>query len=202
MNKVVSHIFLAVLLLSITACKRHLNGPNYIKYITDEKNGLNKMVQIGDWEFEMLYKPSDYIMYMESKGDKQYDWNTRSKNLTGTVWFNISFKRKSADVSPLKYNVSSLEEYNMRLNYFLNYAPKDIALLYGKDTIKPMSYLFETNYNLTPQETMVVGFDLPGRPEAPQKDMQLVYYDQVFKNGFIKATYSIESIDKAPRLNK
>jgi len=187
-------------IICFCSCKHSMNTGKYLGYIHDDKNGLLKAVKLGDWEFDMQYKPYDYILFSESKGGVGLDKAKRSKELQGTAWFNISFKRIQMDKSPMRYNISSQDEYNQRLNYYLNGAPHDIELVYGTDTLKPMSYLFETNYNLTPQETMVVGFELPATSTKPEKDMQLVYYDRVFGNGIIKATYAAKALNNIPDL--
>lgn len=198
MKKVISYALLGLLMLG--SCRRSLNVNDYIKYVHEEKNGLRKVVQIDGWEYSLQYKPYDYIFCMES-GNNNTGREKRIKSLKGTAWFNISFRRIDGSITPLKYNISSLDEYDARLDYFLNRATKNIKLIYGADTLPPMSYLFENNYNLAPQETMVVGFDLPGTPAQPEKDMQLCYYDPVLKNGIIKALYKEEDLKRIPKLN-
>ena len=120
------------------------------------------------------------------------------ESLKGTAWFNISIKRADGSITPLKYGIANLDEYNQRLNYFLNNAKDDIRLIYDADTLRPSAYLFENNYNLTPQETMVVGFTLPVSEDRPEKAMQLSFTDQVYKNGIIKVMYSREVLNKIP----
>ena len=97
--------------------------------------------------------------------------------------------------------MSSLDEYNQRLNYFLDEAKNNIWLIYDHhDTLKPASYLFETNFNLTPQETIVVGFYLPHNDGVPNSEMQLSYRDQIFKNGIIKVLYKSNVIRNIPQI--
>jgi len=194
-----------ILLLAATvfcSCKQKLKAVPYIQYVQDEQNGLKKTVTIGIWQYSFQYKPADYIMLMEHKpSNANFDFEKRRKNLNRTAWFNISFKLENGTVSPLRYNLTSKEEYDQRLNYFLNGAVHDISLLYNHtDTLHPIGYLFENNYNLTPQETMVVGFDLPGEA-GTVRDMQLSYSDRIFRNGIIKVSYKKEDLNKVPNLN-
>ena len=96
--------------------------------------------------------------------------------------------------------MSGLDEYNSRLSYYLNRAQQDLKLVYGSDTLAPASYLFETNYNLTPQETMVAGFVLPQNDKEIRQPVQLAYYDRMFRNGIIKASWTPEQIKSIPAL--
>jgi hypothetical protein len=191
----------SIFLLSTTGCgKRQLNAADYLHYVQEDKNHLKKEVKMQDMEFDIQYKPYDYIVLLESRNDPAYDREKRMKQLAGTAWFNISFHKTNTEISALKEGATSLDDYDQRLNYFLNYASKDIVLVYGGDTLKPVSYLFENNYNVGPVETMVVGFVFPGKDPAPLKDMQISYYDRLFHNGIIKASFSSETLKDIPNL--
>jgi hypothetical protein len=185
----------------ISSCRQSLKSAEYVNYINNIESGLKKTLQVDGFEFCMQYRPYDYIMLMENKGNTVgYDAEKRMADLKGSAWFSITLKRADYGTTPLRYGISSIEEYNSRLNYFLNKAKEDIWLVYDKDTLRPVSYLFENNFNLVAQETMIVGFYLPKGADAPKEKMQLSYNDQVFKNGIIKATYTERSLKNIPNL--
>lgn len=201
MQKVISIILFALIFSCCVSCKHSMKAADYVSYVSSKENGLRKISQIDGWEFSMQYRPYDYIMLMENKGDwSHYDLKKRQSDLKGTAWFSIAIKRADNSITPLRYGIASIDEYNSRLNYFLNEAVKDIKLLYNEDTLHPVSYLFENNYNLTPQETMIVGFYLPKGENYPEKTMQLSFTDRVFKNGIIKAEYSDKALNSIPNL--
>ena len=177
-------------MLGVSSCSKTMSADAYLKYIESPENGYRKVVQVDGWEYTFQYKPYEYILCKEFHGLKKSElYKKRMEQLKGTAWFNIYFKRIADTVSPLRYRINSLDEYNQRLTYYLSSAAGKLKLYYGKDTLTTMSYLFETNYNLTPQETMVVGFALPVHDESPQRDMQISYHDVVFNNGIIKSKF-------------
>jgi hypothetical protein len=201
MQKVINRISLLLAVLIFISCKQHMQAAGYMNFVNNKENGLKKISAIDGWEFCMLYRPYDYIMLMENKGKMEKGkCDKRMSELQGTAWFNISIKRADNSITPMRYGVSSIEEYNERLHYYLNEAVKDIRLVYDKDTLWPMSYLFENNYNLSPQETMVVGFSLPKGEHFPQKNMRLSFVDRIFKNGIINAEYSGRTLENIPTL--
>lgn len=202
MKQVINYSVLLMFVMLFSACKNALNGPEYIKYLQEEQHGLRKKIKVGEWEYLMQYKTNDYIVLMENRNNqKGFNSKKRKEELKGSVGFNISFKVADGAISPMRYNLTSKDEYDQRLNYFLNYAGKYIRLIYDyKDTILPSGYLFENNYNLAPQETMVVTFNLPDGSAQPEKDMQLYYNDVLFKNGIIKAIFSVKDLKKVPEL--
>ncbi len=199
MKKVIS--ISLVIMICLCSCSRSLDRQGYVRYVTDEKNGLRKTIAVGEWLYSIQYKPYEYILLLESDADKNSEGvGERKAMLKGTAWFNISLKVAKGTTSPMRYNVASQYEYEQRLNYFLNEAKQQIRLIYGKDTVYPFAYHFENNYNLAPIETMVVGFELPGKIDRPEEDMWLSYNDQFFKNGIIKAKYTEEVLNSVPTL--
>ena len=201
MQEVIKYIVFGLLVFGFASCRRSMRTADYARYINNAEHGYKKTTQVDGWEFSMQYRPYDYIMLMENKGDpKGYNIEKRKAELAGTAWFSISIKRIDNSISPLRYGITSVEEYNTRLNYYLNEAAKDIKLIYDADTLQVVSYLFENNYNLTPQETMIAGFYLPKGEDYPKKKMQLSFTDHVFKNGIINATYTEEVLKNVPNL--
>jgi hypothetical protein len=200
--KVASKYGLLIVLILTAGCRQKLAPAAYMQYVQDVKNGMRKTVKVAGWEYSVQYRPADLIMLIESKGVYNSSYAVkRMAQLKGTAWFNISFRLADGKVSPLRYDLSSRQEYDERLNYFLNEAGRCIKLVCcGKDTLRPMSYLFENNYNLTPQETMIVGFQLPSGTSAAEDDMQLCYEDHVFRNGTIKALFRKEDLQNIPKL--
>lgn len=185
--------------LAVSCKKQTLSERDYIRYVEENENGLVKTVDIGDLRYKVQYKPHDYILAHELKGGNDSERLSRLNQMKGTAWFNITIARPGKGESPLRYNVSSLEEYNHRYNYFLTAAARDLALAYGGDTLFPISYHFETSYNLAPVETMIVGFGLPADSVAGQ-NMQLIFYDRVFNNGIIKTSFTKESLQSIPQV--
>ncbi len=201
MRKVINATILAVVLICLDGCKQRLKSDDFVQYIHSEDKGLRKVKAIGGFEYNIQYRPYDYIMLMECKGDwTHYEKEKRGAELKGTSWFSLSIKRSDNEISPLRYGISSLEDYNSRLNYFLNEAERDIWLVYDGKTIQPASYFFENNYNLTAQETIVVGFFLPEGELKPVKSMQLCYNDRTFNTGIIKSNFSEEALKNIPNL--
>lgn len=199
MKKAIEITIVIILLISNVSCRKTLAKGEYVQYVKDKNNGLNKMVKVGPWDYCFQYKPHDYVILLEELTSLEKE--KRGKELEGTAWFNISFHNRESTVSALRYELTSKDAYDKRLDYFLNHAIDDVKLIYGtSDTLLPIAYAFENNYNLTPQETIVVGFRLPIGEKAPTKDMQIVYDDRVYKSGIIKAKIAKESIENIPNI--
>jgi len=156
---------------------------------------FRKVVLADSLEYTILYKPIVQLLEQEGLTDMSDSIASRRfSDLTGTAWFNIYIKQVNGSNSPLRYRLASYDEYQSRYNYFMSAAASDITLKYGDKILSPVSYTFETTYNLTPQEVMVIGFELPGADTFPVETMQLSYFDRIFGNGIIKATYDATAL--------
>ncbi|MBS1780258.1 MAG: hypothetical protein JST70_13080 [Bacteroidetes bacterium] len=168
---------------------------NYVSFVESPANGLCRKLSISGWEYDMQYRPYDYTVLQESRnGMSDSMKKIRFDQLKGTAWFSIRFRKENSDQSPLRVGVHSLDEYQQRYVYYMSQAMNDITLIYGQDTLHPMSYVFETSYNVAPFETMIVGFDLKNGNKGPEENMQLILLDRVFKNGIIKASFEKSSL--------
>jgi len=178
MKQVVSSMVLAALLYG---CGPHKGT---VSYSEDADHGLKKEQTVGEVHYTVQYKPASYIIEKEHADSAERQ--ERMQQFKGMLWFNISFSVEGFGQSPLRYKISGQDEYTARQDYYLNQASKDLTLLYGTDTLYVDSYWFENNQNLTPYETMIAGFRLPGGDSVVRHDLRLSFYDRVFKNGIIK----------------
>lgn len=178
------------------SCNTHLSDQDYASYVKDSNKGLRKAITVEQMIYDVQYLPERMILLQEHQtaaAAKQ-----RTEQLKHTMWFAISLKCLHSSVNPLKNNVSGIEEYNDRLDYFLNHARDDISLDYGGKKIYPMSYHFENNYGLTSNETIMVGFEIAD--EKSKQDATLVFEDRVFRNGIVKAFFSADKLIKANKI--
>lgn len=192
MKKAINGIMM-VLLLSGCAVEK-----DPVKYAEQEQNGLRKTITAGPLVYTIQYKPAAYVARME-RLDKAAEAE-RKKQLEGMAWFNVSFRVKDYNQSPLRYNIKGMEEYVQRQDYYLNAAPADMYLLYGKDTLYVNSYWFENNQNLAAHETIIVGFKLPAGLSSPEQDLRFSFYDRAYKNGIIKTVIKKEDLEDIPQL--
>lgn len=160
-------------------------------YARSEKSGWVKSMGVGGVNYSVSYRHPALIAVMEE--EPQETKQRRDSLLKTTYWFNIDISVEGYEQSPLRYQLSSLDEYNSRLDYYLNSAANDVWLLDGSDTIRPSSYWFENNHNLVGKETIVVGFDNAG---TKSKHIQLAFNDRLFRSGIIKANFLKEDLDK------
>lgn len=185
MHKVIKLMAGLLLLVAASSCTKHLDNRAFVAHMKDPGNGACKKVTLDKWHYTFQYLSPAYLQMLDKDDNGKA---IETKRHDGYVTMSIAFNNSSASNSPLRQDINNYEEYQARLNYYIGEAAKDISISYGGNPLQVANYHFETNYNLTPQETMVFNFKLPSE-DLPGQDIQVSYYDRVFKNGIIKVLF-------------
>lgn len=194
------NIIIVTMILFVGCGKSNLSKTDYIKYVQEENSKLIRKVDLELIQFEISYRPHDYIILQENDTLSQAGLLLRKSELAGSINLLIKIKSKQSSIPPLKLGIESLEAYNDRYNYFLNEASKDLHIEYGGAILSPSYYSFETSYGLTPEDRIIVQFILPNQENEPSQNIVLKLYDRIYNNGMIKATFLAKDLNQIPNL--
>ena len=102
-------------------------------------------------------------------------------------------------MAPLRLISSNLDEYNSLLNYYLTQNKNNFMLYTPRDTVYPQVYVFENNYNLSPEDVFVVAFHL--KDVQHDQPMVLAYNDEILRAGIGKFSFTPEALEKEPSIH-
>ena len=110
--------------------KTVLSPKEYTEWVKDKNNDLNRVKEVGEIEYELQYKPIDYMISMDEGAENLSDTTLerKRKEQEGMLFFDFKIKLKSGEGELLKYNLSSTQEYEQRVNYFSFGIQNDITL--------------------------------------------------------------------------
>ena len=173
---------------------------DYVKWVQDFKNGLRKEKKMDDLNFILQYKPAEYIVCMEEREEKMYDTLLKSRvnDLKEMQYYDLKIMLNKEEGELLKYNLSSKEQYEKRVNYFAFRMQDDIQLVEGKDTLPCVLYHFERTYDVAPYCTILVGFNLDTK--NIQKQKTFLFHDRTFNKGLLKFTFKENKLTNLPKL--
>lgn len=171
----------------------------YISWCRDKENHLNKTKEIGDITYQLLYKPAEYVACMEEESTSiQTDTLAKKvEELNGLEYYDFKIEITSGQGELLKYNVSSAEEYNQRVNYFAFQMQNDLKLVDGSDTLDCKLFHFERAYDVAPYAVFLLGFP---KGKSANTEKMFFYQDKVFNKGIIKFTYNKNDLKNIPKL--
>jgi hypothetical protein len=200
-TKSIKILFVLLSILSI-GCTKTLRPGAYISYVQEEKNGFSKAGQAGNWSYAVQYKTAAFIYLQEKKSGQvsEEEYMKRKGELEEWIFFNVSVQHSTVkSASPLRLSSSDLGQYNILLNYYLGENRNNFKLISENKTFTPEIYLFENNYNLSPQDVFVLGFHT-GKDSKPEQ-FTLSYNDEVLASGIIRFAFNKQDLLNEPVLS-
>ncbi len=203
------YILLLLILTFASACNttpKKLSAGEYVQWIENPKNQLKKAKEIGEYAYTVFYKPAEYISLREAvnKGEQEniQAISKRAEEIKNFYQFNFDITSADGTTSVLRQNIASEAEFGARINYFVSHAQQDFKLVQGADTIPCISYHFERTYNITPKNTILLGFEKPKKEakDNSQESIQLIFTNRLFNSGDIKFQFSEKTLNTIPRL--
>ncbi len=198
MNRAIQFIIIFLLPGLFIGCNtKSLDKTEYVKWVQDKENGLHKIKTIEKITFDVQYKPYDFILLKELRGNSDsIQFNLRKRDLEGLEYFDLKLSLENQDL--LKHGVTSPQEYQERLYYFSFDFQNDIQLFQGDTSYSCKLFHFERSYNLTTDKSFVLGFDKPVK--GYQEDMVLRIDSRMLGVGTINIKFNKEDLQRIPEL--
>jgi hypothetical protein len=179
-----------------------LSSEKYIQWVEDEENQMTRSKTIDDLEFELQYKPVDYIISMEESDSVLTDSliNERRKELEGMYYFDFKIALKDGSGELLKHELGSAEEYEARVEYFAFKMQNDLSLTIDNEKIPCSLFHFERAYDVAPYSIFLLGFIKGQTTYDENTEVKFEYHDQIFQKGIIKFIYTIHELNNTPKI--
>ena len=187
---------LFMLIMLLTACGKSTLAPEaYVNWIDDKNNGCIKSETIGKIKYTVIYRPSDYSI---AKGylNKRENYKTIVPGQHHS--FVVKMEPLDGKTPVLTIDAKAKEEPFERINYYLNEAQYYIEMTEGKDTMPVNNYIYERYYNLSPDQSLVLGFDQ--KYKLGEKEITLIIEDKIFNTGKVAFNFSESTLNKIPQL--
>jgi len=191
---------LVIFLFFFTACTKYFSPSEYVNWVKDEKNGLNKVKQIKEVKIEIQHKPIPFIIANEQrKNDIDIDeYNNRKAELEGLIYFDLRLSINLPNYDITNYNILSEKEQKDRLYYLSYHMKNDIFLIEGMDTLPCRLYHFERSYDIAKHRTFILAFDNTNHKDL---DKTVVLDTPLFNTGPIKLKFKKEDLINLPLIN-
>lgn len=224
MNKIVSILSIIIVVLILQACKnvpaensleniseniqkintvnQEVSIPEYFRWVENKENGLIKRKEIGNYFFELQYKPTEYVT-LQMLQDEKFDsltFKKESENNSDMLYFTLRIGSIEGNDSPISSNMQESGEFFKRVEYLSFEIQKDFKLVEGRDTLSCLLNHFERTYELTPYNTFVLAFANPVEGGVPEKDLKFIYNDNVFGSGTVNFIIKSETINNVPKI--
>lgn len=152
-------------------------------------------VEAGSLSYGFNVFPASYIALRDAgytNGD--YDHTkatTRLNEISGKTFVRLKITNKASSRSPLQHNATSAEVLQQRMEYYSFAAEQDLKCLCGTDTLHPLDYSFEENFNLSNYAVINAVFDT-----CDQKQFTLIFDDRSADQLALKASFNQSQFPK------
>ncbi len=186
-----------LIVFSLGSCnKDYANVSEYISYVRNPINGLQKEKVIGNISLALQYKPIDYMVLNETRGKIDGRFEKRKKELSGLQHYTLKLALSSHQGDITEYKVSDEKGYQDRL-YYLSYGmQEDIKMVQGTDTLKCSLYHFERSFDSSPYRTFVLAFE----EHQAEGDRILIWDSKEMGLGTLKLGIKEKDIKSIPKL--
>jgi len=201
MRRVCIHILIYTFAVSVLSCaKNYVTEKELKKYILDEKNGLRKSVQHGDYTVDAIYRPNDLLMLQEmgsSKPDSSLIKKLRGK-YSSHYYFILSISKKGKEVvSPasMPYDEFSdlLQNVSFRMGEFVNITTAK------QDTIALADFIYNRTFGMSSSSEILLVFD---KKKVTDTDwVQINLGELGLGIGTQNFRFEKEKLDEAPRID-
>lgn len=148
-------MYFAVLLLMTTSCSGELEPGEYVAWVEDYKNGLHVKKPLGDYVFDIQYKPADYIGLQRGSDELKEG----RENIDNLQYFTLKLSMKDGSADIISHDAYNKAEIQKRLYYFSYSFQNDIYMEENGVRLPCQLFHFERSYDLKPGRTFVMAFE-------------------------------------------
>jgi hypothetical protein len=194
-------LFILITAAAIRCSVQHVSPREYMKWVKDEENGLRVSKEIGDYKFTLQYKPCEFeaLLHLGDKPLAKKQLDSAVASIKDIQFFTLCINSPGKN-DPAKDISIDEADYNQRLNYLMFEMQKDFFLVDGKDTLSCLFYHYERNFNVSPENNILLGFERDTLEKEPA-DKTLIYDDKILETGPVMLTIRSNNIKAVPVLN-
>lgn len=190
--KAINRIVWGLIILIVGACSGELAPKEYIEWIRNPENGLHKQKQVGDFMFDVQYKPQAYLLLQQKQGQipKKAQFDQEMHELANTASFELKLGAVDGKTDLLRYKTTNQAEYDQKVYYYSFKFQESIYLEQGDQKFPCAAYHFERAYNLKNNRSFILGFDGVDTTQP----MRLVIDADVLHTGPVKLSFDASKI--------
>jgi|TARA_B110000438_G_C15617304_1_gene564916 hypothetical protein len=179
-----------------------LSATNYIAWVKNEDNQLNRSKTIQDIRFRVNYLPLDYMLCNELKKSNvsKKELELLKQEYNGMEYYELKIEALKFNDELAKYQLQSQGQYQERIQYLAFDMQNNISLQTEDNRLVECKlYHFERTYGITPYSTFLLGFSK--EDIAAAKERTIVIDDKLFNKGLIKFNWTEQALNNVPKLS-
>lgn len=189
-------------LVCFSGCKKSLKPADYYQWSNNPKNVLSKWQYLKYYNFNVVYRPLDFMALSQLKGEKlSFDaFKEARKGFECCRHFMIKiYAKDTSDV--LRYKLQTPEEYYERVRYLSSEMGKYLTLVEGNDTLACSFFHYERTYKMQPYATVMAFFERKQSKANESKSMRLLLDRGGFNPDKLEFNFTEKELEQIPQLS-
>lgn len=193
-----------IALLALVSCSsKSITPSDYVKYMSNEKNGLAKDQSFDNLFFKASFLTKDYLVCKSVFRGGKIETEEVKKHINDIEdLFYINLKIwSSKDKDPFYAGKIDESIYNERIVYSNTKIINDFKLMINGDDYACKFVSFEPTHSISSEVTFALAFDKDPLLKDKDLDIKLIYDDKLFGLGILKFNFNSDDIKNIPTLN-
>ncbi len=154
--RVSTYLLVYGLILGVLSCSQSLSQEEYMAWVEDYENGLHIAKTLGDFSFDLQYKPTQYVLFQEGVSPEGENLSVDDNMQYYTLVIGLNNK----NIDFIDSGISEQERAE-KLYYYSYLFQNDIYLEENGQRLPCLLFHFERSYDLKTSRTFVLAFDNP-----------------------------------------
>lgn len=192
-------IVISIIYFLISSCQKSIYGPeDWIKWANNKKNGLIKQTEFGGVMYTARLRPRQYQIARAHISNDSDLMQRVEKDSNIELVLKMEPTDKRTNILTIRANTR--EEAIGRTVYYNDQFQNHVYLILNKDTLRPVNFIYERLYNLSPSQSFVFGF----HPETNQTSYSTIKFgfdDQALNTGLLLLEFDKNVLIDLPSLD-
>lgn len=193
--------FLGVSLMGCQDHKIFKNIDDLTVYVQDEQNGYKQKKIVYGFEFSLMYRPTDLLVYQEigSKKINSKQLNKLRNKYADFMYYNLSISKNNKELlSTIPKNRNEFGTMVNQLNFGMR--EKVHLMTQNKDTIELIDFMYPRMFGMSRSTTLM--FVFPRKDYSLENEyLTLIIEDLGIHTGQVKFQIPSKKIKNEPQLN-
>jgi hypothetical protein len=152
-----------------------LSPKEYMSWVKNDEHGLCVTKQVGNCNFTLQYKPCEYeaLLHQKNESVSKPELDKAIASINNLQYFMLTIKNSDGK-EIMEEGSSDQVEYGSKLNYMISDMQLDFSLIDGRDTLPCAFYHYERNFGISPENNILLGFEIPKSKENKVNDKTII----------------------------
>lgn len=199
-NSIILCLLALLGIVMMTSCNKSLNREKLVEYINDPDNGVFKEKQVRNYNYQLKYRPSSFLINQELSGDtnvSQERLNEIANRYNQYYYFIYSISIEGQEVLG-SHMAANRNKFGEMVNQLAFRMGNNVSIVTPSDTVYVADYIYPRLYGMGTSTNILFAFER--KKIEKSKSFRFEMEDIGLGSGTLKFKFQTKDIRKTPEL--